>query len=50
VSALASVYLGGFTWAELARGLRLEELCAGAVGRADRLFRTTVAPWCPEIF
>jgi predicted acetyltransferase len=50
VTALASVYLGGFTWAELARGLRVDELCTGAVGRADGLFRATAAPWCPEIF
>jgi len=50
VTALGSVYLGGFTWRALARGLRVEELCAGAIGRADSLFRTTVAPWCPEIF
>ena len=51
VTALGSVYLGGFTFAELARGLRVEELREGAIDRADSIFRrTAVAPWCPEIF
>ncbi|HEY6962328.1 MAG TPA: GNAT family N-acetyltransferase [Gaiellaceae bacterium] len=50
VSVLGSVYLGGFSFAELARGLRVEELRDGAVGRADALFRTRLAPWCAEIF
>jgi predicted acetyltransferase len=51
VNALGSVYLGGFTFAELQRSLRVEELKAGAVDRADAIFRRTgVAPWCPEIF
>jgi predicted acetyltransferase len=49
-AALGSVYLGGFGFADLARGLRLEELRPGAVDRADALFRTTVEPWCAEIF
>jgi predicted acetyltransferase len=50
VRELGSVYLGGFTFAELQRALRLEELAPGAVARADALFRTDRAPWCPEIF
>jgi predicted acetyltransferase len=50
VSALGSVYLGGLTWARLARAERVEELREGGVQRADDLFRTGVAPWCPEIF
>jgi predicted acetyltransferase len=50
VADLASVYLGGFTFRELLRAGRLEELREGAVARADELFRTDVAPWCPEIF
>jgi predicted acetyltransferase len=50
VSALGSVYLGGFTFAELARAGRVEELVEGAIARADELFRTDWAPWCPEIF
>lgn len=51
VSALGSVYLGGFTFEELARGLRVEELRDGAIDRADRIFRRSgPGPWCPEIF
>jgi predicted acetyltransferase len=50
VTTLGSVYLGGFTFAELARALRLEELSPGAIARADTLFRADRAPWCPEIF
>ena len=50
VSALGSAYLGGFTFAELARAGRVEELVEGAVARADELFRVDRAPWCPEIF
>lgn len=50
VTALGSVYLGGFTWAQLARAGRVDELREGAIRRADVLFRTDHAPWCPEIF
>ena len=50
VSALGSVYLGGFTFAELARALRVEELRPGALARADALFASDRAPWCVEIF
>jgi len=50
VSGLGSLYLGGFTFAQLARTSRAEELVAGAVERADDLFRTDRYPWCPEIF
>ena len=50
VQVLASVYLGGFTFTELARALRVEELREGALARADALFATAIHPWCPEIF
>ena len=50
VAALGSVYLGGFTFAQLVRGGRVEELKRGAAARADVMFRTDVQPWCPEIF
>jgi predicted acetyltransferase len=50
VTALGGVYLGGFTFAQLVRGGRVEELKAGAAAAADDLFRTDVLPWCPEIF
>jgi predicted acetyltransferase len=50
VAALGSVYLGGFTFAQLVRGGRVEELKRGAAARADAMFRTDVLPWCPEVF
>jgi hypothetical protein len=50
VTGVGSVYLGGFSFAELVRGSRAREVTAGAADRADDLFRTTVQPWCAEIF
>ena len=50
VASLGCVYLGGFTFAELARALRVRELRDGAIARADALFRTDRKPWCPELF
>jgi predicted acetyltransferase len=50
VSALGAVYLGGFTFAELERAGRVEELRRGAAARADAIFGPSRAPWCPEIF
>jgi predicted acetyltransferase len=50
VDALASVYLGGFTFRQLERAGVVEELAKGGIERADRLFYTDRAPWCPEIF
>jgi predicted acetyltransferase len=50
VADLGSVYLGGFSFADLARASRVRELAAGAVERGDALFHTTVQPWCAEIF
>lgn len=50
VAALGSVYLGGFSFAELARVLRVRELRAGALARADAMFHSERKPWCPELF
>ena len=50
MSALGSVYLGGFTFRELAEAGRVEEVVPGAVARADSAFAASRAPWCPEIF
>lgn len=50
VGALASAYLGGFSPTQLARAGRIEECRAGALERADAIFRSDRAPWCPEIF
>jgi predicted acetyltransferase len=47
---LAAVYLGTFSFAELARAARGEELTAGARETADRMFRTAVLPWCSTPF
>jgi predicted acetyltransferase len=47
---LGSVFLGGFSFSDLLRAGRIEEVRDGAIGRADALFRTDRAPWCPEIF
>ena len=47
---LASPYLGGFSFRALERAGRVEELREGAIDRADAMFRSDVAPWCPEIF
>ncbi len=50
VDTLASAYLGGFTFRQLARVGGVEEVSEGALARADALFRADRAPWCPEIF
>lgn len=47
---LGSLYLGGVTARQLADAGMIEELSPGAVDRADALFRSPRAPWCPEIF
>ena len=47
---LGALYLGGFTLADLLRAGRGRELSAGAAERADDLLRTSVAPWCPQVF
>jgi len=49
-AALGSAYLGGFTFEQLWRAGRLEQLKPAAVARADELFRTECLPWCPELF
>jgi predicted acetyltransferase len=50
VQALASAYLGGFSFAALAGAGRAEEVARGGIARADGAFRTAAAPWCPENF
>jgi predicted acetyltransferase len=46
---LASLYLGGFSAAQLARG-GLVHGTPQAISAADRLFASATAPWCPEVF
>src|SRR6266550_352075 len=50
VRDLGSVYLGGFTFGELIRAGRVEELTEGAAACADAVFAADRHPWCPEIF
>jgi predicted acetyltransferase len=50
VDALGAAYLGGWSFAQLARAGRVEEASRGGLARADALFRVGEAPWCPEIF
>jgi predicted acetyltransferase len=50
VSALGSVYLGGYAVSALAAAGLVEEHTPGAVGTADSLFRGTVPPWCSTWF
>jgi predicted acetyltransferase len=50
VTDLAAVYLGGFTFASLARAGRTVEQTPGARELVDALFASAATPWCPEIF
>jgi len=50
VTAVGSVYLGGFSFADLVAAARAEGLTEGAAERADALFATGLDPWCAEIF
>jgi hypothetical protein len=50
VQSLGSALLGGVSFASLRRSGRVVELKAGAIERADALFRWDRHPWCPEIF
>ena len=50
VAVLGSAFLGGIRFAQLAQGGNVGELSAGAIERADGLFRHGLHPWCPEIF
>ena len=50
VQSLAAAYLGGFSFPDLARAGRVEEVARGGLARADALFRVGAKPWCPEIF
>lgn len=47
---LAAAYLGAFSFRQLAEAARATELSPGGVARADALFATERAPWCPRIF
>lgn len=50
VRELASAYLGGFDFHQLAQAGLVEELTDGAAEAATLLFRTDLPPYCPEVF
>ena len=50
VTDLATTYLGAFNFTQLVRAGRVVERSPGAAARADTMFATPFAPWCPEIF
>ena len=50
VSALGFAYLGAVSFRQLRDALRVEELKAGGIERADALFAWRPLPWCLEIF
>jgi predicted acetyltransferase len=50
VDTLGSVFLGGVSFLALADAGRLDEHAAGAVVRADTMFRSSVTPWCSTWF
>jgi predicted acetyltransferase len=50
VADLGSVLAGGTTWRTLQRAGRIREDAAGAVDRADALFRPERAAWCATEF
>ncbi|HMN74103.1 MAG TPA: GNAT family N-acetyltransferase [Rhodoblastus sp.] len=50
VSALASAWLGGFSWAQIVASSRAKAAREEAIARADRVFERRGAPWVPEIF
>lgn len=50
ISDLGSIYLGGFSFSELHRSGRVEELVPGSIARGDKLFSWDCEPWCPEPF
>ena len=50
VADLGAAYLGGVRFETLWRAGRIEQRGAGAVARADALFRSDPAPWCGTPF
>lgn len=50
VGDLGAAYLGGVSFRQLLRADRLEESRSGGAARADALFATDAAPWCPDEF
>lgn len=49
IAELGALYMGQFTFSQMLAAGRISGTSEG-VKRADDLWRTDVAPWCPEIF
>ncbi len=50
IAELSAGYLGGADFGAMARAARIEERSYGALRRADMLFASERAPWCPFDF
>jgi predicted acetyltransferase len=50
VNVLGSVYLGGVSFRQLAEASQVHEHRGGALARADAMFTSSPAPWCPWAF
>ncbi len=50
VADLGGAYLGNLKFSRLVRAGRAEECTPGAAARADLMFTTEPAPWCPQEF
>jgi predicted acetyltransferase len=50
VNVLGAVYLGGSSFHQLAGAGQVEERTEGSLGRADAMFASSPAPWCPWAF
>jgi predicted acetyltransferase len=50
ITDVGAAYLGGLSFTLLGDAGRVRELQPGAIARADGLFRTPRAPWCPRVF
>jgi predicted acetyltransferase len=50
VNVLGATYLGGSSFHQLASAGQVEERTEGSLGRADAMFASSPAPWCPWAF
>jgi predicted acetyltransferase len=50
VNVLGATYLGGVSFHQLAEAGQVEERTAGSLDRADAMFASSPAPWCPWAF
>jgi predicted acetyltransferase len=50
ISSLGSAYLGGITFSRMADVNAVAAKNDHAIEKADRIFHSARAPWCPEIF